>query len=109
MYIVSSDDAQWCKEKFRSFNNNKKKKRNIFYTEDFSAEREAKKLPGPQTDMAIAASCNHTIYDYGTFGFWGAYLAGGHAIFARHRSLDKAVENIEAAQLENWEVIEAFE
>lgn len=61
--------------------------------------------------MAIAASCNHTIYDYGTFGFWGAYLAGGYTILAQNMSPTKTnieVKNIKAANLDHWERIEAF-
>ena len=27
--------------------------------------------------MALASVCNHSIYDYGTYGFWGAFLAHG--------------------------------
>ena len=27
-------------------------------------------------DLAILSSCNHTILSYGTYGFWGGFLAG---------------------------------
>ena len=61
-------------------------------------------------DLAIASNCNHTIYDYGTFGFWGAYLAEGYTILAENMSQNTnvEVENIKAADLEHWERIEAF-
>ncbi|KAG8180243.1 hypothetical protein JTE90_017644 [Oedothorax gibbosus] len=26
-------------------------------------------------------TCNHTLMTYGTFGFWGAYLAGGDVVY----------------------------
>ena len=40
----------------------------------------------PGLDLAILASCNHSLVDYGTFSTWGAYLAGGGAVVAdRHR------------------------
>ena len=35
-------------------------------------------------DLSVASKCNHSIYDYGTFGFWGAFLgerAGKHYFF----------------------------
>ena len=28
-------------------------------------------------DFLLLTQANHTIYDYGSFGFWGAVLAGG--------------------------------
>ena len=31
-------------------------------------------------DLAILSLCNHSIIDYGTFGIWGALLAGGDII-----------------------------
>ena len=32
-------------------------------------------------DLALASSCNHSIIDVGSYGFWGAYLAGGETIY----------------------------
>ncbi|GIY25013.1 galactoside alpha-(1,2)-fucosyltransferase 1, partial [Caerostris extrusa] len=37
--------------------------------------------PTPMHDLAVMAHCNHTIMTYGTFGFWGAYLAGGDVVY----------------------------
>ena len=31
-------------------------------------------------DLAILASCNHTILSYGTFSFWAGFLSGGKRI-----------------------------
>ncbi|XP_037080919.1 galactoside alpha-(1,2)-fucosyltransferase 2-like [Pollicipes pollicipes] len=31
----------------------------------------------PGRDMALLSACNHSIVTVGTYGFWGAYLAGG--------------------------------
>ncbi len=33
-------------------------------------------------DLALLAACNHTILSYGTFGMWGALLAGGRLIMS---------------------------
>ena len=95
LYIVSSDDSNWCREKFKNMD------KQLFYTAD-SPNKD--KLTVRDLDMAIAASCNHTIYDYGTFGFWGAYLAGGYTILAQNMSPNKntEVENVKAANLSNW-------
>ena len=34
-----------------------------------------------ETDLAILASCNHSIITVGTFGWWGAWLAGGQVVY----------------------------
>ena len=31
----------------------------------------------PGRDMALLSACNHSVVTVGTYGFWGAYLAGG--------------------------------
>ena len=41
------------------------------------SEREAKSL-----DFALLWSCKHSIFDYGTFGLWAAFLGGGGKIVA---------------------------
>ena len=33
-------------------------------------------------DIILLIQANHTIYDYGSFGFWGAVLAGGKTMVA---------------------------
>ena len=33
-------------------------------------------------DLALLAACNHTILSYGTFGQWGALLAGGKVVIS---------------------------
>ena len=33
-------------------------------------------------DFLVLTQANHTIYDYGSFGFWGAVLAGGTTMLA---------------------------
>ena len=42
---------------------------------------------GPESDpvimdLLVLTQANHTIYDYGSFGFWGAVLAGGTTMLA---------------------------
>ncbi len=35
----------------------------------------------PEVDMAILGTCNHSIMSAGTFGWWGAWLAGGETVY----------------------------
>lgn len=66
-FVVVSDDPVWCNQNFLS-------KQNAYVT-----RRRVPNSPG--LDLAILSSCNHSIFDYGTFGVWGAILAGGEAIY----------------------------
>ena len=34
-----------------------------------------------ETDLAILASCHHSIITVGTFGWWGAWFAGGQVVY----------------------------
>ena len=36
----------------------------------------------PLFDLAVLSNCDDVIFDYGTFGFWGAFLAGGVTVLA---------------------------
>lgn len=38
----------------------------------------------PGGDMAILANCNHSIVSTGTYGWWGAWLAGGQVIYYKN-------------------------
>lgn len=55
-FVIVSDDPEWCKINLKSSpdaivvgNNN-----------------------SPEADLALMASCNHTIFDYGTYGLTAA-------------------------------------
>ncbi|CAH1155196.1 unnamed protein product [Phaedon cochleariae] len=67
VFVVVSDDPVWCWKTFLAKNN--------AYVVGWHQKN------SPALDMAILAACNHTIYDYGTFGEWGAILAGGDTIY----------------------------
>lgn len=66
-FVIVSDDPKWCIEKFS-------RKNNVYVVNKNG-------LNSPAQDLAILASCNHSIFDYGTFGVWGAILAGGETIY----------------------------
>lgn len=64
-FIVVSDDPKWCKQ-------NIVRKQNVYIS--------MKHTNWPGQDLAIMAACNHSIIDYGSYGVWGAILAGGETI-----------------------------
>ena len=90
MFVVASDDPMWCKDKFSQFRLNN----TIIYTSDHypilhQKYLEAHNLSGCSNkdcneeivleyvhfDLAVISSMNYNIFDYGTFGMWGAYLS----------------------------------
>ncbi|XP_066261768.1 galactoside 2-alpha-L-fucosyltransferase Sec1-like [Euwallacea similis] len=84
LFVYVSDDPQWCFNEFGGLND----------VVVISYQRNNT----PAEDMAIMAACNHTIFDYGTFGEWGALLAGGDTVFKRmKRNIDRPTRS-----LENW-------
>ena len=90
---MTSDDSKWCKERFsqpqfESFSPS------IVYTVDlyptllqkyldtynlFDCTNEwcikSIKKEYAYFDLAVLSSMNYYIYDYGSYGFWGAYLS----------------------------------
>jgi galactoside 2-L-fucosyltransferase 1/2 len=74
---VASDDSEWCQKNLLLSPHF-----NIVLSDDLQKET-ASKEPSPEFDMAILAKCNHTITDYGTFGFWASFFAGGHTFLPR--------------------------
>ncbi len=64
-FIIVTDDLTWINE-------NIDKKNNIHFP---SVARQW------DYDMALLSVCNHTIMTTGTFGWWGAWLAGGSVIY----------------------------
>lgn len=85
--MVSSDEEKWVsanltpraslpnvEHTFRWYNNIGA--RRMFFANEDTTEAIA-------FDLAVMASCHHSVYDYGTFGFWGAWMAGGQTILAR--------------------------
>ncbi|XP_043203847.1 galactoside alpha-(1,2)-fucosyltransferase 1-like [Amphibalanus amphitrite] len=98
LFVVVSDDLEWCKNELISRSNS---------TDIVLAGDGVQSKPG--TDLALLAACNHTILTHGTFGFWGAYMAGGEVVaptqYGKRRT---GVEtNVGKAGL-NWTRIPAF-
>ena len=76
-FIVCSDDLDWCKQNETSLQPGRLSSI-ASYGIHFS--------PGtsPEWDLALLTQCNHTIITVGTFGWWGAWLAGGEVIYFNH-------------------------
>ena len=102
MFVVASDDLEWSKKEL-----------NQITGETFHYSSECNHLnTGIESklfDMALLSKGNHSIYDYGTYGFWCSYLAGGHTVLAHHMGnrTNNAVKNVKAAKLKNWHFIDS--
>lgn len=65
IFVAISDDRLWCIKHLSS-------QFGMYVPAD---------APSPAHDLALLAHCNHSVLSYGTFGFWGAYLAGGEVLY----------------------------
>ncbi|KAJ9596394.1 hypothetical protein L9F63_012557 [Diploptera punctata] len=88
-FLVVSDDPGWCRRNLLKGNSD------VFVVSKAG-------VTSPGQDLAVMASCNHSIIDYGTFGVWGAILANGETILyniSKHSSI--RVSEL----LPNWHVM----
>ena len=99
VFVVVTDDMPWARRHITG--------RDVFYS-DTSKERGGEF--GSGVDLAILASCNHTIITYGTFGLWGSLLSGGASIISsRAVTLKGLIEKADLRQFvfvderEKWE------
>ncbi|XP_044736913.1 galactoside alpha-(1,2)-fucosyltransferase 2-like [Chrysoperla carnea] len=67
LWRARRDDPAWCHKHLG-------KHRNVYIVSKLDSTN------SPEQDFAVMAACNHSIIDYGTFGVWGAILAGGETI-----------------------------
>jgi galactoside 2-L-fucosyltransferase 1/2 len=84
IFVVVSDEPEWCKRELNGDN------------------VVVMKTNSPAQDLAIMAACNHSIIDYGTYGMWGAILAGGDT-FVYNITGDGATQM--ALLLPNWHIV----
>jgi len=84
IFVVVSDDPEWC-ERELSGNNVVVMRKN-----------------SPAMDLAIMTACNYSIIDYGTYGVWGALLAGGDTFVY---NLTQAGAVVTASLLANWHIV----
>lgn len=69
-FIVSSDDIGWCRENIKpsTFNQGRI---NITFSSEHSTEQ----------DLALLASCDHTVMTTGTYSWWASWLANGTTVY----------------------------
>ncbi|GFG35184.1 hypothetical protein Cfor_12757 [Coptotermes formosanus] len=84
MFVVVSDDPKWCERELRG------------------DDVVVMKTKSPTQDLAIMAACNHSIIDYGTYGVWGAILAGGDTFIY---NLPKSGGFVLASLLPDWHIV----
>ena len=65
IFVVVSDSIEWCKENIVADD--------VIYSSFME----------PIIDLALMSMCDHMIVSGGTFGFWGAWLAGGMVIYPK--------------------------
>ena len=102
VFIVSSDDLEWCKKEFKKITGE-----SFHYSTKCPSKRQ---INNPNIfDMALLSKCPHSIYDYGTYGFWTAYLSQGHTILASEpgNGENPEITAIREAKIENWHFIPA--
>ena len=52
--------------------------------------------------MALLAHANHSILSHGTYGMWGALLAGGETVLPGYYKKVKESREIDKAKLPGW-------
>lgn len=91
VFVVVSDDPEWCKS-------------HLGGPEEDVYVASVPGITGPGQDIATMSACNHSIIDYGTFGVWGAILAGGETLvynMSRHSSV-RVAELLPEWQIVSW-------
>ncbi len=53
-------------------------------------------------DLALLSYANHSIMTYGTFGMWGALLAGGQATLPATHTRSKESQEILTGNVNGW-------
>jgi hypothetical protein len=56
-------------------------------------------------DLALLSQANHSIMTLGTFGMWGALLAGGHCLMPLSHKGCIVNKHIILANLTGWELV----
>ena len=69
IFVVCSDDREWSENALKS------DEHHVVFS-PYSDQ--------PILDLCLLSQCNHSIISVGTFGWWGAWLAGGETIYYKN-------------------------
>ena len=76
IFVVTSDDMKWVSDNLMP----RVKSVKVYPVPSSKLDGE---ISSAATDLAVLASCNHTILSYGTFSFWSGFLAGGKRVIPK--------------------------
>ena len=75
IFIVCSDDKVWTKTVLKN-----------------SSNMNIELVHGPsEVDLAVLASCNHSVITVETFGWWAGFLAGGQVIYYKYQAREGTI------------------
>lgn len=77
LFIICSDNPKSAREMFQSALVNATIKRKPVCQPTTATSTGH----NPSQDLAIMTACNHSIITIGSYGWWGAYLAGGTTVY----------------------------
>ena len=70
MFMVISDDLEWCRHELEPIN------KNVIINENYGTLFE---------DLALISLGQHTVVSLGTYGTWGALLGSGDIVFPANK------------------------
>ena len=116
-FVVASDDVDWCRQNLAALpsqlmggnltsttTTTATATSSVHFSEDHYRHLKIRKQR-VYFDMAVLSNCNHSIFDYGTFGFWAAYLADGITVMADVGRRFREQERIRGANLTDWHLM----
>lgn len=94
VFLAASDDPKWLRANLRPEDGD------LYFTADLFDGT----MPGQGEDLAVLALCSHSIIGAGTYGQWGALLAGGETVYPTgYGTLETAEEStLRRAKLPYW-------
>ena len=103
MFIITSDDINWCQENIVSNSNFSKFKINLKRNTISKSEDEDGLF-----DFTLLSICNNSIFDFGSFGFWAAALTQGEVILPINytRANHYVTEAIMKYKPKNWTIVD---
>ena len=107
-FVVATDDPAWCRKHLSGLpqklaTDTQDGTVSIHYTVDYFSRV---KQNHAHFDLAVLSHCNHSIYDYGSFGFWGAFLANGITVVADIGRHYRNSEMVRRANFKDWHLLQ---